>query len=208
MSERQLWDTEMTSETGRFERLVAGPCPPPAALLLALAAEFRPVPAAGTSFRLDELARGLFEVAAARDPGWTARALALLLTDEVGLERDETSVDGLWLDCALARRAGHPLVLAAIATEVGRRAGVAVGICSTATGWFAAIGSPQRLWLIDPARDASPTPDGQVRRHCGHEVAFAALTGLYARMLRDGDEAGARHAAELRGRLPVAGHPT
>jgi hypothetical protein len=206
MSDRQLWDTQMTTETGTFERLVA--CPPPAGLLLALAAEFRPVRGAGASFRLDELARGLFEVAAARDPGWTARALATLMTEELGLARDETSVEGLWLDRVLLRRGGHPLVLAAIATEVGRRAGVAVGICSTATGWFAAIGSPQRIWLIDPSRDPSPTPSGPVRRHCGHEVAFAALTGLYARMLRDGDEHGAQRAATLRAQLPVAGHQT
>jgi Transglutaminase-like superfamily len=208
MSDRQLWDTEIMTETGTFERLVAGPCPPPAGLLLALAAEFRPVRGAGTSFRLDELARGLFEVAAARDPGWSARALATLLTEELGLARDEASVDGLWLDRALSRRAGHPLVLAAIATEVGRRAGVAVGICSTATGWYAAIGSPHRLWLIDPSRDGSPTPSGPVRRHCGHEVAFAALTGLHARLLRDGDGDRAQRAADLRAQLPVAGHQT
>jgi hypothetical protein len=56
----------MTTETGTFEHLVAGRCPPPAALLLALAAELRPVRGARTSFRLDDLARGLFEVAAAR----------------------------------------------------------------------------------------------------------------------------------------------
>jgi hypothetical protein len=208
MSDGHLWDTETTTATGTFERLVAGPCPPPAGLLLALAAEFRPVCGAPTSFRLDELARGLFEVAAARDPGRTARALATLLTEELGFATDQASVEGLWIDRVVARRAGHPLVLAAIATEVGRRAGVAVGLCSTATGWYAAVGSPQKLWLIDPSRDAGPTPSGPVRRHCGHEVAFAALTGLYARMLRDGDEASAQRAADLRAQLPVAGHQT
>jgi hypothetical protein len=83
---------------------------------------------------------------------------------------------------------------------------LAVGVCSTPTGWFAGIGEPDRLWLIDPALDAGPTPSGPVRSHCGHEVGFAALTGVYARMLRDGEGARACHAARLRGRLPVSRH--
>ena len=156
-----------------------------------------------TSFRLDDFARSLFAVAAERDPGAAARTLATLLTDEVRLRRDESSLEGLWLDRALERRAGHPLTLAVIAAEIGRRAGLSVGICSTAWGWYAGIGEPERLWLIDPATDPGPTPSGPVRRHCGHEVAFAALTGIYARLVRDGDEPAANHAVRLRGRLPV-----
>jgi hypothetical protein len=49
-------------------------------------------------------------------------------------------------------------------------------------------------------------PCGPVRRHCGHEVAYAALTGIYARLVRDGDGDAAQHAAQLRARLPVARH--
>ena len=148
----------------------------------------------------------LFAVAAERDPGAAARTLAALLTDEVRLRRDESSLDGLWLDKALERRAGHPLALAVIAAEIGRRAGLSVGICSTAWGWYAGIGEPERLWLIDPSTEPGPTPSGPVRSHCGHEVAFAALTGVYARLVRDGDEAAAHHAVRLRGRLPVTRH--
>jgi Transglutaminase-like superfamily len=107
---------------------------------------------------------------------------------------------------ALDRRAGHPLVLAVVAAEIGRRAGLSVGICSTARGWYAGIGESDRLWLIDPVTDPGPTPSGPVRRHCGHEVAFAALTGIYARLVRDGDEAAAHRAARLRGWLPVSHH--
>jgi hypothetical protein len=93
-----------------------------------------------------------------------------------------------------------------LAAEIGRRAGVAVGVCSTPTGWFAGIGGGDRLWLIDPATDSRPTPTGPVRRHCGHELAYAALTGLYARFVRDGDEARAARAARLRTRLPIDRH--
>ena len=182
----------------------AGPAPGDA--LLAIASEFRSFDAERASFRLDDLSRGLFAVAAGGDPGAAARELARLLTDEVRLRRDESSLEGLWLDRALERRAGHPLALAVVAAEIGRRAGVKVGICSTAWGWYAGIGEPDRLWLIDPATDPAPTPSGPVRCHCGHEVAFAALTGVYARLVRDGDQPAAQRAVWLRGRLPVARH--
>jgi Transglutaminase-like superfamily len=207
MTEPRSWDTLGATEPEAFERLLETTCcPAPGAALLAIAGEFRPVDAARTSFRLDELARSLFAVTADRDPGAAARELATLLTEEVRLRRDESSLDGLWLDRALERRAGHPLALAVLAAEIGRRAGLAVGICSTAWGWYAGIGEPERLWLIDPATDPCPTPSGPVRAHCGHEVAFAALTGVYARLVRDGDAERAHHAVRLRWRLPVTRH--
>ena len=53
-------------------------------MLLAIAAEFRPVAAGRVSFRLDELARTLFDVAAARDARAASHRLATLLTDELG----------------------------------------------------------------------------------------------------------------------------
>ena len=190
-----------------FDRLLDNACcPHPGDALLAIASEFRAFDADRTSFRLDDYSRSLFAVAAERDPGAAARELAQLLTEEVRLRRDESSLEGLWLDRTLERRAGHPLSMAVVAAEIGRRAGLKVGICSTSWGWYAGIGEPERLWLIDPACDPGPTPSGPVRAHCGHEVAFAALTGVYARLVRDGDGAAAHHAVELRGRLPVARH--
>jgi Transglutaminase-like superfamily len=207
MTEPRSWDTLSTSTRGAFERLLAEPCCPPCGeMMLAIAAEFRAVDAPRVSFRLDELARRLFDVAPARDARTSSHALAALLTDELGFRADESSLDGLWLDVTLAHRSGHPLALAVIAAEIGRRAGIAVGICSTAWGWYAGIGERERLWLIDPVTDPGPTPSGRVRRHCGHEVAFATLTGIYARLVRDGDEARAHRAARLRGRLPVSAH--
>jgi hypothetical protein len=207
MTEPRSWDTLEATKAGAYERLLGATCCPPAGdMLLAIAAEFRPVRAAWMSFRLDELARSLFDVAAGRDARAASHRLALLLTEELRVRSDESSVDGLWLDAVLERRAGHPLALATIAAEIGRRAGIAVGICSTAWGWYAGIGEPDRLWLIDPVTDPGPTPSGPVRRHCGHEVAFAALTGIYARLVRDGDRAGAHLAALLRGRLPISRH--
>jgi regulator of sirC expression with transglutaminase-like and TPR domain len=133
-------------------------------MLLAIAAEFRPIDAAAVSDALDDLARGLFDVEG--DTGEASHRLAALLTDELRLLTDETSVSGMWLDAVLARRAGHPLALSVLAAEIGRRAGLAVGVCSTPTGWYAGMGEPDRLWLIDPALDPGPTPSGPVRSHC------------------------------------------
>jgi regulator of sirC expression with transglutaminase-like and TPR domain len=184
----------------------ADSCPPPGEMLLAIAAEFHPLDLDAVSFELDELARGLFDVSSRCDPGAASHRLATLLTDELRLRTDESPVHGMWLDAVLGRRAGHPLALAVLAAEIGRRAGLAVGVCSTPTGWYAALGERERLWLIDPPLDPGPTPSGPVRRHCGNEVGFAALTGVYARLIRDGDSRRACHAAQLRGRLPVGRH--
>jgi len=203
MTEPQLWDTV---ETTTFERLVAGPCPPGGEMLLAIAAEFRTVSAGAVSYRLDELARTLFDVVEGGEQRDIALGLATLLTEEQRFASDESSVDGLLLDLVVERRAGHPLALSVLAAEVGRRAGVAVGVCSTPTGWYAGISGSEHLWLIDPTTDARPTPTGPVRRHCGHELAFATLTGLYARYVRDHDETRAHHASQLRSRLPVERH--
>ena len=204
MADRRSWDG---LEVAAFDRLLGtGCCPAAGEMLLAIAAEFRAVDAAAVSFWLDELGRSLFEVAALREPRTASFALAELLTGELRFRADETTLDGLWLDSVLARRAGHPLALAVIAAEIGRRAGLGVGICSTPCGWYAGIGEPERLWLIDPVTDPGPGPSGPVRVHCGHEVAFAALTGIYARLLRDGDDAAASRAVALRGRVPVARH--
>jgi transglutaminase superfamily protein len=207
MAQPRSWDTLETTTPGAYERLLgASSCPPAGEMLLAIAAEFRPVDTARVSFRLDELARSLFGVAARRDAMAASHAIAELVTDVLRFRADEAPLEGLWLDAVLERRAGHPLTLAVAAAEIGRRAGIAVGICSTALGWYAGIGETDRLWLIEPVTDPGPTPSGPIRRHCGHEVAFAALTGIYARMVRDGDDHGAERAAELRGRLPVARH--
>lgn len=199
-------DWDCLGAKASFERLLNGDaCPPPGVMLLAIGAEMKPVDVAAVSFRLDELARKLFDASAGGKPGAASHRLATLLTDELRLRTDESSVEGMWLDVVLERRAGHPLALAVLAAEIGRRAGLAVGVCSTPTGWYAGLGGPDRLWLIDPALDPGPTPSGPVRRHCGHEVGFAALTGVFARLLRDGEEARACHAAQIA--RPPAGRP-
>src|SRR5262245_29911261 len=131
-----------------FTRLASGGCPPLADLLLALAAEFRDVDLEAADAMLDELALPLFGLADA-EARVAAGGLAAMLDTEPGFDADRTSVAGLWLDTVLETHTGHPLVLAAIAAEVGRRAGLAVHVLSAPTGWYAGLADGERLWLID-----------------------------------------------------------
>ena len=179
-----------------FSRLACGGCPPLADLMLALAAEFRTVDAAAAEERLDEHARALL--------GLEPRVAASTLAGVVGgFETERMTVGGLWLDTVLEERSGHPLVLAAIAAEAGRRAGLAIHVLSTSSGWYAGLADGERMWLIDTTMDGSRADAWRLRRHCSHEVAFAALLGLSQRYERLGDARGAGRAALLRQQLPL-----
>ena len=185
-----------------FTHLASGGCPPIADLMLALAAEFRDVDEDLVDSRLDELALPLFGLADG-DQRVAAARLADILDTDPGFDADRSSVAGLWLDAALESRAGHPLILAAIATEVGRRAGLDVHVLSAPTGWYAGLGDGDRLWLVDATMDGSKADPWSLRRHCAHELAFAALLGLSERYEKVGDRDRAGHAAMLRSRLPM-----
>jgi hypothetical protein len=185
-----------------FTRLATGGCPPLADLLLALAAEFRDVDSGAAGSRLDELALPLFGLAGG-DLRAAACRLAAMLDTEPGFDTDRVSVDGLWLDSALETRTGHPLVLAALAAEVGRRAGLPVHVLSAPVGWYAGLADGERLWLVDATMDGRRAHPWSLRRHCAHELAFAALLGLSERFERLGDTRRASRAALLRSRLPL-----
>jgi regulator of sirC expression with transglutaminase-like and TPR domain len=185
-----------------FTRLASGGCPPLADLLLSLAAEFRDVDMDAADARLDELALPLFGLAEG-EARVAAGRLAAMLDTEPGFDADRTSVAGLWLDSVLEARSGHPLVLAALAAEVGRRAGLAAHVLSAPTGWYAGLADGERLWLIDATMDGTRADPWSLRRHCAHELAFAALLGLSERYERVGDSKRAGRAALLRSRLPL-----
>ncbi|MGH2943650.1 MAG: transglutaminase family protein [Solirubrobacteraceae bacterium] len=106
------------------------------------------------------------------------------------------------LDRVLERRRGHPLLLAVVAVELARRAGVAARLYSTPARWFAGFGEPTALVELSTSRAAIPSPD-LVCRRCAHEVAFGALCGLrhsYAASAR-------RREADLAAELIQALHP-
>jgi len=185
-----------------FTRLATGGCPPIADLMLALAAEFHDVDADAADGQLDDLALPLFGLAGG-DLRVAAARLADVLDTDPGFDADRVSVAGLWFDSVLEARAGHPLVLAALIAEVGRRAGLPVHVLSAPTGWYAGLADGERLWLVDATMDGRNADPWSLRRHCTHELAFAALLGLSDRFKRLGDTHGSAKAALLRSRLPL-----
>ena len=172
-------------------------CPPLAETLVALVAAWQPADRAALDGELDELALPLFTA----DPtaGARAGALAALMADAFDPEEDDPN--GLWLDAVLATRRAHPVLLATVAVELGRRAGWDISLCSTPTAWYAGLRDGDLVWLIDPTgATAGAPPPTLVRRHCAHELAFVVLTGLAERLRDPGDAALAR---ALRDRLSL-----
>jgi hypothetical protein len=187
-------DRDRTGEQA-FAAISHRACPPLAETLLAVVAAWRPVDSIDLDGQLDQLARGLF--AAGRGGRERAGALALLLARE--FRADPGPVDGLWLDEVLATRRGHAVMIAAVAAELGRRAGWEISVCSTPTAWYAGLLDDGVLWLIDPTGTADGVPT-MVRRHCAHELAYVVLTGLAERFDSPRDRA---HARTLRDSLAL-----
>jgi hypothetical protein len=181
-----------------FAALSGRACPPVGETLCAVAAAWRPVSWAELDARLDHLARPLFASGpASRD---RAEALATLLVER--FRPDPVLVDGLWLDLVLETGRGHPVLLAAVASEAARRAGWTSMVCSSRSRWFAGLVEDGVLWLVDPTGETSgAAAPASVRRHCAHEVAFAVLSGLAERFAGPRDQAQARR---LRSQLDVS----
>jgi Transglutaminase-like superfamily len=188
----------------RFSTLAGTGCPPLATLLLALAAEFRgDVDPEEADARLDALALPLFGAASvpARD---AACGLARVLDSRPGFDPDPDGIGALYIDVALRERRGHPLMLAAIALETGRRAGLRVHLLAGDGGWYAALADDERYWLVDTTLSPGRRVDAAaLRPHCAHEVAYAALAALGTRFERAGDSSRAGRAALLREQLPM-----
>jgi hypothetical protein len=180
-----------------FAALTRRSCPPLGEALCAVAAAWRPISWSALDGRLDQLALPLFGA----EPGGRERAGALAELLVAGFRREPRSVGGLWLDRVLDTRRGHPVLLAAVGAELGRRAGWEVMVCSSPSAWYAGLHHDGVLWLVDPTGEASGAAAPKtVRRHCAHEVAFVVLTGLAERFAGSPDEAQARR---LRERLDV-----
>jgi hypothetical protein len=187
----------MGSSEGTFAELARQRCPAVGDVLLVMTGAFQDVDLDAMDARLDELARPLFDVPETARAGRLAEQLS-------GFALEERSVAGLWLDEVVRMKRGHPLLVAAVGAEIGRRAGLDAGVFSTPSHWYAGVVEGERLWLIDlgePTADsASPRT---LRRHCGHELAFAALSGLAARFTGQDAERLRRRAAHLRDLLSL-----
>lgn len=171
-------------------------------LLLALAAEFKPIDHQAALESLDELARPLFGVAAL--PAEEAvKELIEVLAHQAGLRVEDHTPESLLLDQVLQRREGHPALLAAIYLEVARRAGVTSVLVSCRRDWYVGFEGPGELLLLAPAPYDDLTQCGtQLRRRCAHELCHAVLRELAVGLRSQGQEEEAAEAVGLRTMLP------
>lgn len=142
--------------------------------LIAVAERFAGCDRAGVLTALDDASRPLFG-AASWAPSAAAGALGRQLATELGLQPAPAGPDALLVDRALARRAAHPLVIAAIGHELARRAGVIARVCRTGEGWWIAVPGEDGIALVDCAGAGGRCPDGPLRALCSHQVALALL---------------------------------
>ncbi len=183
-----------------FASLASQRCPSVDAILIGLCEELHGVDAHAVEAQLDDEARVLFGLSGIDGDGQADEA-GRLMEECLGYRSDYGDPRGLLIDHALERRYGHPLMLACIGHELTRRAGMTTVVLSSASAWilrFCAHGSTAYLSFGEP-----PDGDDPIRRHCSHELAYAALVGLEHGYRRVGRLGCARHAGELRGLLPV-----
>jgi transglutaminase superfamily protein len=151
----------------RFTDLALEPAPSLEALLLSLAAEFRPIDEAGTNRTLTRLATALTS---------TDRIASIgdILGVVIGFRPTRTpGPDALHIDTALRDKAGEPAMLAAIYAIAASRAGIPLTVAGALTdGWSPTIRScstrpraewrslttSSRLKLTPSPRTGSPEP--------------------------------------------------
>jgi len=192
-----------TSLDAPFAALAAAHCPAYDEMLVALEREFRAVHHEAVAGRLDELARPLFELSQAPAD---ERVVAVARAAWAALPQEGDAPPHWLLACALEERRGSAPVRAALAVELGRRAGVgarparmrgcwAVHIDGGSTGVAADVGA-------DPGLDTANPAGGGL---CAHQLAFAILSGLASAWRAEGDSPRAQRAAGLRLLLPLDG---
>lgn len=176
-------------------------------LALALASEFRAVDHVGVDRDLAALTdalRGADRLA----PVQQLEALSGVLKGFQPVS-DLLSRRPLMLDAVLHERAGDPLLLALLATDVGRRAGLDVALAGGGDLHVVAHRSWNRPFAVrfdgPGARFARLSTDTLAWR-CPHQVMRRVLGELVDRSRRGGDLSAAIRAAELRLELPLDRH--
>lgn len=182
-----------------FAALAASSCPGYDAMLIAVEREFRAVQREAVVESLDELARPLFGLAdAARDE----RVIALARAAWVALPDEGTAPQDWLLACALEGGRATGAVRAALAAELGRRAGVRVCAARLRGCWAVHTVEHDAQLAADVGADSghdSVLAGGM----CAHQLAFAVLTGLADSWWSAGDRFRAQRASGLRLLLPL-----
>jgi hypothetical protein len=178
-------------------------CPPHADLAASLAAELGDLDA-------DRLERDLCALAAAVgatagcDPAAQLRALGAVVASGALAARRHGGAEELLIDRVLAHGHGHPLLVAVVLAEIGRRANLPVGIVGGAHGHYVAHPRLTEARLLDPWTGAlvDAEPLGALTWRCGHQLAASLLDVLQPRYERAGDLSRALHVARMRCSLP------
>lgn len=179
-------------------------CPTHADLTLALAAEFGQVDLAAVDGALDALAADLCG-ARGLAPREQIAALGSLLG---AFAPADVQADPrvLMLDAVVERFEGAQVLLAVVACEAARRAGLPVGVIGDGRRHLVGHCATAEPLALDPAHRGGPRGAEEVEGlmwRCSHQVAFAVLRDLVDCSLRGGDLARALRAAELRLTLPL-----
>jgi len=157
----------------------------------------------------DRFERDLTALAAALpaepDPEAQLRALGEIVASGALVARTYGGAEELLAGEVIRRGHGHPLALAIVLAELGRRAGMNAGIVAAARDHYVAhprlaaplLLDPRTGQLIDVTRVG-----GTLTWRCGHQVAAALLDALQPRYERVGDVERTLQVARLRCLLP------
>lgn len=179
-------------------------------LALAMAAELRPVDAAGALAELDRLGAELAQVAGG-GPEEQVDACREVLGAQHGFAGDRERYDApenSMLDVVLERRSGLPILLSVVYVETARRAGVALAGVGLPGHYVVGQFEAHPPLLLDPfaggARlDEDVTGSEYIRPWGPHETSLRMLNNVVASYTRRGDLRRAIRAAELRLELPL-----
>jgi hypothetical protein len=183
-----------------FAALAVDACPRYDAMLLAIEREFRGVAVGPIAAALDDFARPLFGAAAgpAED-----QAVELGRAVWAVVPHHTTDVGGWLLSPALTEGTGTGVVRAAIAVELGRRAGIDACLARYQQCWGVQVrGGGVEIGVATGSTPALPA--GRATRPvCAHSMAFTVLTGLANAWLIAGELRRAQRACGLRALLPL-----
>jgi Transglutaminase-like superfamily len=157
----------------------------------------------------DRFERDLTALAAAlpaeSGPEAQLRALGEVVGSGALVARSYGGAEELLAGEVIRRGHGHPLALAVVLAELGRRAGMSVGIVADERDHYVAHTRLAAPLLLDPRTGAlvdATRVDGTLTWRCGHQVAAALLDRLQPRYERVGDIERALQVARLRCLLP------
>jgi hypothetical protein len=189
---------------------MAEPCPDLDELAVALALEFRDVDVIRTLTGLDVISRCLEPSTYALPPLDQCLRCGSFLAGRLGLRvHSEATPDAYLIDAVVERRAGSELVVAVVACELARRAGVPLRPAAAPSRFLIAHAQSEPTIVIDPARGyrvlaPEELPSG-LRWICPHEVGYALVTALSRSYERTGCLAEAITAAHLAAGINATG---